>query len=246
MELNELNELLSIDATRCAYDLNGNQILKQTDNETFRFAYDPLNQLVEAISETTRVCFIYDPLGRRLSKVVYTKADYTWKETSRENYLYDGQNEIGAFEPDGKAKNLKILGLVTYKSNPSTVGVESGEKVFAPILDVQGNICRLIDVNTKTVESNYEFTAFGEGVKEKELVFNPWLYAAKRFDPELNLVYFGNRYYDPEFARWLTIDPAGFVNGTNPYQYVFNNPFRYVDSDGQFAFVIPLLMWGHR
>ena len=48
---------------------------------------------------------------------------------------------------------------------------------------------------------------------------------------------------DPELGRWLTTDPAGFVNGVNLYQYLFNNPFRYTDPDGQFVFAIPILTW---
>src|SRR5690606_15791732 len=74
-------------------------------------------------------------------------------------------------------------------------------------------------------------------------LLNPWQFASKRFDPELGLIYFGKRYYNPLFGRWLTIDPAGFVDSTNLYQYVFNNPFFYTDPDGQFAFAIPLLIW---
>jgi hypothetical protein len=49
---------------------------------------------------------------------------------------------------------------------------------------------------------------------------------------------------DPNLDRWLTRDPIGPVNSSNLYQYVFNNPFVYRDPDGQFAFVIPLLIWG--
>ena len=232
-EFNELNELLSLGTIQCAYDLNGNQILKQTPTETFRFTYDPLNQLIEAISETTKVCFTYDPLGRRQGKVVYTGAYNGWKEAYRENYLYDGQNEIGAFQPDGKAKNLRILGLVRHKNTPTTIGVEVDGKIFAPILDTQGNICRLINLESKTLENRYEFTAFGERLKESESVLNPWRYASKRFDSELNLVYFGKRYYDPEFARWLTADPAGCFDCANLYQYVLNNPYRYFDPEGE-------------
>ena len=88
----------------------------------------------------------------------------------------------------------------------------------------------------------YEFSAFGEE-KQKVVDSNPWRFASKRFDPELGLLYFGKRYYDPELGRWLTTDPAGFVDGVNLYQYLFNNPFRYTDPDGQFIFAIPILTW---
>ena len=60
-------------------------------------------------------------------------------------------------------------------------------------------------------------------------------------DPDLSLIDFGKRYYDPDLGRWLSVDPAGFINCYNLYQYNFNNPFSYTDPDGQFVFLIPLL-----
>jgi len=240
--INDLNELLSVENVTCSYDLNGNQLLKKTPSETLYFTYDPLNRLTEASSEEKKVNFVYDPLGRRLSKVVSTRTAYGWKETTHEDYLYHGQNEIGAFASSDQPKNLRVLGL--GKNTPTTVGIELEGQVFAPVIDVQGNLCRLIDLGSKTLADRYEFTAFGEKRNKEEHTLNPWRFACKRFDPELGLIYFGKRYYDPEFARWITTDPAGFVDGANLYQYVFNNPFLYKDQDGQFAFLIPLLFWG--
>ena len=114
---------------------------------------------------------------------------------------------------------------------------------------MQGNVRRLIELQSQTIADNYEFTSFGEELSKAAASgpFNPWRFASKRFDPELGLIYFGKRYYDPEFARWLTPDPAGFIDSVNLYQYVLNNPFRYRDPHGQFAvavFAIPLLMLG--
>jgi RHS repeat-associated protein len=240
--VNELNELLSLENIICAYDLNGNQILKKNPSKSYCFIYDPLNRLIEASSEKQKINFDYDPLGRRLTKVVYSSTA-GWKETNREHYLYHGQNEIGAFTASKQPKNLRVLGIAKHKDNPITIGIELEGQFFAPILDVQGNIRRLIDLKTLAITNRADFTAFGEELQTSSQadLFNPWRFASKRFDPELSLIYFGKRYYDPLLGRWLTTDPAGFVDSTNLYQYVFNNPFRYRDPDGQFIIALPLL-----
>lgn len=94
----------------------------------------------------------------------------------------------------------------------------------------------------RSQEFSYAFTAFGECIPSASL--NPWRYAGKRWDPELNLSYFGKRYYDSQLARWLTPDPMGFVDGTNLYQHLLNNPYGYIDPNGEFVVAIPLIIWG--
>lgn len=242
-EVNELNELLSLENGHYGYDLNGNQILRQTTSETFRLTYDPLHRLVEATSETQKIGFVYDPLGRRLSKAVFNRVANNWKGMIHEYYLYHGQNEIGAFTSPNEPINLRVLGLAKYKDCHATVGVEIAGQIAAPIIDGQGNIRRLIDLDSKAVVNQYDFTAFGEErqVSSDPILLNPWRFASKRLDPELGLIYFGKRYYDPLLGRWLTTDPAGFTDSSNLYQYVFNNPFRYRDPDGKFLIALSLL-----
>lgn len=51
------------------------------------------------------------------------------------------------------------------------------------------------------------------------------------------LIYMGARYFDPVAGRFMGMDPVGF-DETNPqsfnrYQYANNNPYRYVDPDGE-------------
>ncbi|MFN4841488.1 MAG: RHS repeat-associated core domain-containing protein, partial [Phycisphaerales bacterium] len=43
------------------------------------------------------------------------------------------------------------------------------------------------------------------------------------------------RWYDARLGRWLTRDPAGYVDGLNVYQFVGGNPLMFVD---------PLGLWG--
>jgi RHS repeat-associated protein len=238
---NDLNECLSRKSLGCSYDLNGNLTLKKTPLETYQFAYDPLNRLIEVSSTKEKVSFTYDVLGRRLSKAVYMPTATGWKIVMREHYLYDGLEEIGAFTAAGQAKNLKIQ--AKQKNHQIPVSVELSGQAFAPLLDVQENIRCLVNLK-QSVTHRYDYTAFGEkDVLEDH--FNPWRFASKRFDPEFGLIYFGKRYYDPQLARWITTDPVGLRDSTNLYQYVFNNPFRYVDKDGRFIqLALPLLIWG--
>jgi len=40
------------------------------------------------------------------------------------------------------------------------------------------------------------------------------------------------RYYDPEIGRYISRDPAGYVDGLNVYLYVGNNPVNKWDPEG--------------
>jgi len=69
-------------------------------------------------------------------------------------------------------------------------------------------------------------------------------------DEETGLYYYGARYLDAKYSRWLSADPAvsDYVSGTsageggiynqvnfNLYHYANNNPVKYTDPDGNFV-----------
>jgi len=43
-------------------------------------------------------------------------------------------------------------------------------------------------------------------------------------DPETGLVYFRNRYYDPEMGRFVSADPKGYVDGPSMYAFEKGDP----------------------
>ncbi len=47
------------------------------------------------------------------------------------------------------------------------------------------------------------------------------------------------RYYDPQVGRFMAMDPVGFVESNvhsfNRYTYANNNPYKYVDPNGEYA-----------
>lgn len=66
-------------------------------------------------------------------------------------------------------------------------------------------------------------------------------YTGKPFEEDLNLSYFGARWYDPAVGRFMAADPvdvvAGDVHLFNRYAYGNNNPYKYVDPDGNLPII---------
>ena len=58
-------------------------------------------------------------------------------------------------------------------------------------------------------------------------------FAGGMYDPEMRLVRFGARDYDPAIGRWTAKDPSGFAGGTNLYAYAFNDPVNRIDLTGE-------------
>lgn len=57
-------------------------------------------------------------------------------------------------------------------------------------------------------------------------------FSGKEHDAETSLSYFGGRYYQPGWGRWLTPDPLGEIDGPNLYEYVGDNPTTLIDPHG--------------
>ena len=76
---------------------------------------------------------------------------------------------------------------------------------------------------------------------------NDTSFAGKAYDSEIGLSYFGSRWYDPAIGRFASIDPRPITpedyRTFNRYAYGFNNLYKYVDPDGRFAFLIPVVIW---
>jgi RHS repeat-associated protein len=110
-----------------------------------------------------------------------------------------------------------------------------------------------------------EYTPYGEiwveKVKNGHESIN-YRFTGKEMDSETGLYYFGARYLDPKYSRWLSTDPAlrdyipqapvndearknnqnlpgqgGLFNhiNSNLYHYAGNNPVKYTDPDGEYS-----------
>ena len=64
-------------------------------------------------------------------------------------------------------------------------------------------------------------------------------FGGKEYQPELGLDWYdvSARNYDPALGRWMNIDPlADFMKSESPYEYAFNNPIYYIDTDGRMPY----------
>ncbi|MFV2118770.1 RHS repeat-associated core domain-containing protein, partial [Streptomyces sp. Act-28] len=63
--------------------------------------------------------------------------------------------------------------------------------------------------------------------------YTPLRFPGQYYDPETGLHYNYFRHYDPETARYLSVDPLGLAPDANPAMYVLN-PFTGMDPLGLF------------
>jgi len=144
--LNPKGETIGITSPYSSYSLNSPSEKKRPSHQTTTsYVYDSLHRITERIVGPRRWDFVYDPLGRPLSKTTYTLTSQGWRGPLRELYLYDGDREIATFKTMEECKRLTVFGL-------APIAIEENGQIFAPLLDPQGQIRGLLDPLTKTVQ----------------------------------------------------------------------------------------------
>ena len=94
---------------------------------------------------------------------------------------------------------------------------------------------RRLRASDKSSLGAYEYTPYGQTYATSGVALGSLAgaFTGKAWDDTSQLYYFPFRYYSPDAARWLTLDPLGMVDGPNVYAYAGDNPTSYVDLDGR-------------
>ncbi len=228
---NDLNQYTQVGAAPRTYDPNGNLLA----DGVFTYRYDYLNRLrsISRVSDGLQVSqYLYDGRGRRIRKAVTNSGSLDGVTTylCRESQVFeerDGANQVVASYVYGNG-----IDAVLQRSGPS------GTLFYHP--DALGSTVAITGA-TGVVLERYRYEPFGlptflsadgQTIVPSSGFANGRLFTGREWEQEVELYYYRARFYDPSLGRFITRDPAGFVDGLNLYQYVRSNPLRVGDPLG--------------
>jgi len=152
-------------------------------------------------------------------------------------------------------KVLKIVGWIVITIFFFTQTAFAGRKIYSYHNAPDGTPLIITDEKANIVW-RADYKPFGEEQSTSGTIENTKQFIGKEMDVETGLIYINHRYYDPKRGQFLTPDPIGPVNPwnsktnyemlhnpqrLNPYAYGLNNPYKYIDVDGQWPSKIILI-----
>lgn len=230
---NDKNELLSVNDYGTLYTNTYSSNGMLTKYLGWNISYDMRN-ISSLNNGDTSIDFEYNADGIRISKII--------NNTTTIDYTLDGTNIIR--EKSTGANNYQID--YYYDSNGSIIGFRYNYNHYIYLKNIQNDIIGIVDESGNLVVE-YMYDAYGNicymidnsGISLGTI--NPFRYRSYYFDNETGWYYLNSRYYNPELARFVTMDEIEFLGynenifSYNLYSYCENNPTKHIDSDGNAA-----------
>jgi RHS repeat-associated protein len=210
---NSMNQYVSVGGINYAYNSNG----CLTNDGSWTFGYDSLNQLVSANNGSIFATYTYDPLLRQGKKTVGSVST---------QYIYAGWRRIADYDGDtGTLQNRYVYGSGL---DEPLIQINSAGAVSFFHHDRVGSVVAISDA-TGVVTNQYKYSAYGES---SGLSGSSYGFQGQRYDSETGLYYFKHRYYSSKLGRFLQPDPIGYDGGGNLYQFANNAPTVFSDPLG--------------
>jgi RHS repeat-associated protein len=193
----------------------------QGQTHTYQALYDPLTGKLQVWRDN-----IY--LGSWTDTTPLTTGSYLSLRTDGANVLFDDlvvSEVVKYYEAGGQRVALRKNGALSYlfgdhlgstSVTANSSGTRTGELWYKPWGEYRGTAFG-------TTPTTYRFTG-------------------QREDSAIGLYYYGARYYDSTLGRFIqpdTIVPEpGNPQALNRYSYTLNNPLKYTDPSGHFAWFV--------
>ncbi len=151
-------------------------------------------------------------------------------QSGSNTYVYDGFNRRVKTIDNGGTKTKYSM----YSQSGKLLYRETEDGPISYIF-MGGKMVAKDGYNPPAKSGDMHYKPFGESI---ETAVDAVGYTGHKFDKDLGLSYMQARYYDPVIGRFMSNDPVGYSaeNPTmsfNRYLYVNNNPYKYVDPDGE-------------
>jgi RHS repeat-associated protein len=200
--------------------------------ESTAYHYDELGNLLGAdLADGRSIQYLVDGADRRVAKLV--DGELQWL------FVYAGGLPLARLFPDGAVESIYVYGALAHV--PDLV-IKSG-RTYRIIHDHLGSPRLVVDTETGDIAQRLDYDVHGRVLIDTNLDFQPFSFAGGLHDVDTGLVRFGARDYDPALARWTAKDPSGFAGGdTNLYAYAYGDSVNFVDPNGEFAFLVPLVI----
>ncbi|MFI6415366.1 RHS repeat-associated core domain-containing protein [Streptomyces sp. NPDC050585] len=209
----------------------------------WRFQWDAEDRLthVEAPGGA-RWRYLYDALGRRLAKERLDEEGNTQEITT---YCWDGA-QLAEQSTGDTTLVWDYAGMrpLCQREAKKSSQAEIDRRFFAIVTDLTGCPSELVSLDG-SIAWRSRSTAWGATQwTRNSTAYTPLRQPGQYFDPETNLHYNYNRYYDPALGRYISPDPLGLAPAINHYAYV-SNPFTHADPLG-LAGCVQDPTWGGR
>ncbi|MEU0443789.1 RHS repeat-associated core domain-containing protein [Streptomyces sp. NPDC006186] len=206
------NRITSYAGRTFTYDANG----QLTGDGQRAYTWNARGELTGLTKAGTASSFGYAPLGGRIAKTI-------GGTTSR--YLTDGTNPL--VEQNGSGTTTATT--ATSGLDQFLTRTENG-KTQIYLTDALGTVVGLANTDG-TLATSYAYDPGGTPTVSGTSSTNPYTFTGRE-DDGTGLLYYRDRYYDPQTGRFISQDPSGQAGGTNLYQYALSSPTTYTDPSG--------------
>ncbi|WAK00594.1 SpvB/TcaC N-terminal domain-containing protein [Methylobacter sp. YRD-M1] len=188
--------------------------------------------------------YVYDAAGQRVRKVTERQATAGATPTRMKERVYLGGFEIyREYGGDGTGVSLERESLHVMDDQQRIALVETRTDTPVPeqLIRYQlgnhlGSASLELDDAGQLISYEeyhpYGSTSYQAGRSAAEVSLKRYRYTGKERDEETGFSYHGARYYAAWLGRWVSVDPAGFIDSLGLYSFAQNNPVNLRDVTG--------------